>query len=169
MRNTFLVIFVCLVCCSCSRTVYVVRHAEKITATDTVSKAVVNDPPLSDAGKVRAIVLKDEMAGKHIRHIYSTNTVRTMSTAEPLSREIHVNREAYNNTDSLVALIKNTKGNILVIAHSNTIDDIINKLCGKKRIMTDLKETEYDNLFVIRFRGRKISFAQRKYGYASNP
>ena len=169
MKNSSLVILVCLLCYSCSRSVYVVRHAEKITATDTLSKAVINDPPLSDAGKVRAIVLKDEMAGKHIRHIYSTNTIRTMSTAEPLSREIHVNRESYSNTDSLVDLIKNTKGNILVIAHSNTIDDIVNKLCGKKRIMTDLKETEYDNLFVIRFRGRRISFAQHKYGYPSNP
>lgn len=169
MKNPFLIIIVCLVCYSCSRTVYVVRHAEKTTMTDTLSKMVVNDPPLSDAGKVRAIVLKDELAGKHIRRIFSTATIRTMSTAESLSRQIHVNREPYTNTDSLVNLIKNTKGNILVVAHSNTIDDIVNKLCGKIWITSDLKDNEYDNLFVIRFSGKKAHFMQRKYGYPSNP
>jgi phosphohistidine phosphatase SixA len=157
----------CLI--SCSRTVYVVRHAEKITSSDSLGKVVANDPPLSEAGKVRALVLKNELANKHITHIYSTNTIRTMSTAEPLSRAIKINVEAYGNIDSLINSIRSAKGNVLVVGHSNTVDDIVNKLCGQVKIATDLKDGEYDNLFVMKIRGKKIIFDTRKYGYPSNP
>src|SRR5262245_52662771 len=78
---------------SCSHSVYVVRHAEKISSTDSAAKMMANDPPLSEAGKVRALVLKDELKGKHIKHIYSTNTLRTRSTAEPLSQATKINIE----------------------------------------------------------------------------
>lgn len=154
---------------SCSRTVYVVRHAEKVASSDNAAKMMENDPPLSDAGKVRALVLKDELKDKRIRHIYSTNTLRTKSTAEPLSQAIKINIELYNNIDSLISTIKATKGNVLVVGHSNTVDDIVNKLSGQVNIATDLKDGEYDNLFVVKMRGRKIIFDKRKYGYPSNP
>src|SRR6186997_2271121 len=108
----FVVIFsLCLI--SCSRTVYVVRHAEKITSSDSSGKMMTNDPPLSEAGKVRALVLKDELASKHIGHIYSTNTIRTRSTAEPLRQAIKINVELYSSIDSLVSVIKSGKGNAL--------------------------------------------------------
>ena len=154
---------------SCSRTVYVVRHAEKVSSSDSAGRMMANDPPLSDAGKVRALVLKDELAKKHIGHIYSTNTSRTMSTAEPLSRAIKINVEQYNNIDSLINTIRSSKGNVLVVGHSNTVDDIVNKLCGQVKIAADLNDGEYDNLFVIKIKGKKIIFDKRKYGYPSNP
>jgi broad specificity phosphatase PhoE len=128
-----------------------------------------NDAPLTEAGKVRALVLKNELANKHITHIYSTNTIRTRSTAEPLSQAINVNVEVYSNIDSLVTIIRSTKGKVLVVGHSNTVDDIVNKLCGQTKIATDLKDSEYDNLFVVKIKGRKIVFEKRKYGYPSNP
>jgi broad specificity phosphatase PhoE len=149
--------------------VYIVRHAEKITTSDSIGKMAANDPPLSEAGKVRALVLKNELADKHIGHIYSTNTIRTRSTAEPLSEAIKINIELYNSIDSLISAIKSAKGNVLVVGHSNTVDDIVNKLCGQVKIASDLKDGEYDNLFVVKIRGQKIIFDQRKYGYPSNP
>jgi broad specificity phosphatase PhoE len=130
---------------------------------------MTNDPPLSEAGKVRAFVLKDELAKKNIRHIYSTNTIRTMSTAEPLGRAIKVNVELYSNVDSLINTIRSVKGNVLVVGHSNTVDDIVNKLCGQVKIATDLNDGEYDNLFVVKINGKRIIFEKRKYGYPSNP
>jgi len=169
MRNFLLFPIICLCFFSCSRSVYVVRHAEKIAPTDSADKMMANDPPLSEAGKVRALVLKDELGKKHIKHIYSTNTIRTMSTAGPLSQALKINVEPYSNIDSLVNLIKSTKGNILVVGHSNTVDDIVNKLCGQTKIPADLKDSEYDNLFIVKFRGKKIIFDRRKYGYPSNP
>lgn len=56
------------------------------------------------------------------------------------------------------------KGNVLVVGHSNTIDDIANKLCGKTVVPGDLKETQYDNLFVVRRKGKKFVFTNKKYG-----
>ena len=169
MSKVFLFSIVCLSLLACSRSVYVVRHAEKIAPTDSVAKMMTNDPPLSEAGKVRAIVLKDELDSKHIRHIYSTSMIRSRATAEPLSQAIHVDMESYSNVDSLVNLIKSIRGNVLVVGHSNTVDDIVNKLCGQTRIAADLKDNEYDNLFVVKFRGKKKIFSRRKYGYPSNP
>jgi len=169
MKNFLVFAIICLCFVSCSRTVYVVRHAEKIASGDSAAKMMANDPPLSEAGKVRAIVLKDELDDKHIKHIYATNTIRAMSTVEPLSQAMKIKVGTYSNIDSLVNLIKITKGNILVVGHSNTVDDIVNKLCGETKIATDLKDPEYDNLFILKFRGKKIIFNRRKYGYPSNP
>lgn len=169
MRNLILFAIIWFSLLSCSRTVYVVRHAEKAAATDTTAKMMANDPPLSEAGKVRAIVLRDELNNKHIKHIYSTNTVRTTSTAGPLSQAIKINIEPYANIDSLVSAIKSIKGNAFVVGHSNTVDDIVNKLCGQTKIAADLKDGEYDNLFVVTLHGRKATFSRKKYGYPSNP
>src|SRR5690242_2517708 len=96
MRVFLFAAILSLLLASCSRTVYVVRHAEKITASDN-TKMMGDDPPLSEAGQVRALVLKDQLAGKHISHIYSTNTIRARSTAEPLSQAIKINIETYKS------------------------------------------------------------------------
>ena len=169
MRSFFFLAILGLCLMSCSRTVYIVRHAEKVTSSDSIGKMMANDPPLSEAGKVRALVLKNELADKHIGHIYSTNTIRTRSTAEPLSQAIKINVELYGSIDSLISTIKSGKGNVLVVGHSNTVDDIVNKLCGQVKIASDLKDGEYDNLFIVKIRGKKIIFDKRKYGYPSNP
>ena len=171
VRLTRLLVFSALMLAgiSCSRSVYVVRHAEKISSADSAAKMMANDPPLSEAGKVRAIVLKNELKNKHIKHIYSTNTIRTRSTAEPLSQATKINIESYSNLDSLVNVVQSMKGNVLIVGHSNTVDDIVNKLCRQTKIAADLNDKEYDNLFVLKIRGKKRTFSRRKYGYPSNP
>jgi broad specificity phosphatase PhoE len=163
----FLALLLALI--SCSRSVYVVRHAERISSTDSAAKMMANDPPLSEAGKVRALVLKDELKNKHIKHIYSTNTIRTRATAGPLSQATKINIESYSNVDSLVNVIQSMKGNILIVGHSNTVDDIVNKLCKQTKIAADLGDKEYDNLFVVKISGKKRTFSRHKYGYPSNP
>lgn len=170
MKTTVLLSLISIVFISCSHSIYVVRHAEKASIpTDSLNKMMSNDPPLSEPGMVRAIVLKDELSKKHISHIYSTNTIRTFYTAEPLSQAIHIDIRVYRDIDSLVRVVRSLKGNTLIVGHSNTVDDIVNKLSGETKISGDLKDNEYDNLFVIRLRGKKAIFEKRKYGYPSNP
>ena len=169
MKDLLSITILCVALVSCSRKVYVVRHAEKVTSTDTAAKMMTNDLPLSEAGKVRAIVLRDELKNKHIRYIYSTNTIRTMATVAPLSESLKLNIDLYRDIDSLIGQIKSTKGNVVVVGHSNTVDDIVNKLCGQAKIAGDLKDAEYDNLFIVKLRGKKRIFERHKYGYASNP
>ena len=168
MKNLAWCLFLVIIACTPAREIYVVRHAEKAAATDTTVKMNANDPVLSEAGKVRAFVLRDELSGKHISHIYSTNTIRTISTAEPLSRRTGVIIEKYASRDSLADQIRIQKGNVLVVGHSNTIDDIVNRLTGKTDL-TDLKDFEYDNMYLIRQRGKKMQLEKKKYGYPSNP
>ncbi|HEY0433443.1 MAG TPA: phosphoglycerate mutase family protein [Chitinophagaceae bacterium] len=154
---------------SCTRNVYVVRHAEKATGADQPANMMTKDPPLSDAGKVRAIVLRDELKRQHIRHIYATPTLRATGTAMPLSDELHIPVDRYQNVDSLVTMVEKEKGNVLIVGHSNTVDDIVNGLLHEKKVIGDLKDAEYDNLFLVKLRGHHARFIRKKYGYPSNP
>ena len=63
--------------------------------------------------------------------------------------------------------LKKLKKNILVVGHSNTVDDIVNGLCNSKKIAADLQDNEYDNLFVVKYKnffGAHIKFEHTKYG-----
>jgi broad specificity phosphatase PhoE len=172
MKLLFLVLISPAILASCSRTIYVVRHAEKVAVGDTTVKFSPSNPPLSEAGKVRAIVLREELDNKGIRHIYSTNYLRTIYTAQPLVELTGVQVKLYNTKDSLsqmVEEVRNLKGNTLIVGHSNTVDDIVNKFTGENTIPGDLSESQYDNLFILTQKGSKIRFQKRKFGYPSNP
>jgi broad specificity phosphatase PhoE len=168
MKYLSIVFLLFLVACGSSK-IYVVRHAEKTVLAKDSAGMMATNPPLSEAGKVRAIVLRDELDGENLRHIFSTNTIRTFSTAGPLSEKISVPVEIYRSIDSLAALLKTMKGNVLVVGHSNTVDDIVNKISGKSEIPGDLKDSEYDNLFILEKKKGKYIFTRRKFGYPSNP
>lgn len=144
---------------SCTHTIYVVRHAEKVASNDS-------DPSLTELGRVRADALKDTLRGKNIKVIYSTNTNRTRSTAAPTAFLFKDSIRTYGlRPDSMFynSLLQSKK-NTLVIGHSNTIDDIVNGVMGKKVVPGDFKDWEYDNLFIIRVRGKKKTFVAKKYG-----
>jgi phosphohistidine phosphatase SixA len=66
-------------------------------------------------------------------------------------------------------MLHSVKGDILIVGHSNTVDDIVNKLSGRKDVPADLKDSEYDNLFILKGKSGKLQFTRRKYGYPSNP
>ena len=155
---------------SCSNTIYIVRHAEKAPVEAGASSMQASDPPLSAAGELRAIELRKTLRHQHIDRIFSTNYKRTISTVQPLN-ELRGNTkiELYNSKkdsmDVFIALLKSIrKNNVLVVGHSNTIDDIANKLCGSTVVPGDLKETQYDNLFVVKRKGNTYQFTGKKYG-----
>jgi hypothetical protein len=49
------------------------------------------------------------------------------------------------------------------VGHSNTVDDIVNALTGEKSIPGDLQDSEYDNLFVVTYKGKKATFERLKF------
>lgn len=158
---------------SCSNTIYVVRHAEKASGIDPATMKTHTDPPLSPEGEERALLLKQILGSKNIKHIFSTNTIRTTSTARPL-KELYLGMEIKiysSRPDSMNAFIERIKGirrgDVLIVGHSNTVDDIANKLAGKTAVPGDLKDSEYDNLFILKRKGGTYHFKNEKFGAPS--
>lgn len=174
MAKIFPFLWVMIIFSSCSSVkYYVVRHAEKETAAAGTTMSTPNDPPLSAAGRVRAIELREELKDKGIQYIFSTNTIRTISTAKPLN-ELRggTDIKIYNTKDSLDHFIGGIqhiqKGNVLIVGHSNTVDDIVNKLVGEIKVPKDLPDSEYDNLYIVTKKGRHYRFENKTYGTPTN-
>jgi len=152
----FLALGMLLFFSACSPRIYIVRHAEKAPAGPNM----ISDVPLSVVGQQRADDLLEELKSKKIKYVYSTQTVRTISTATPTADFFGLPIEIYNpRPDSaFVQKIKSLKKNTLIVGHSNTVDDLVNMISGQNAIPGDLPDTEYDNLFIIK--GRKVIFGK---------
>jgi broad specificity phosphatase PhoE len=156
----YLLLFLILLGFSCTpHYLYIVRHAEKDTAPS-------KDPALSKAGLERADILRDFMKTRKIDIVYSTSTQRATQTAKPTADFFHLPIKNYTPTpDSLFyKRLATRKKNILIVAHSNTVDDLVNTFSGARLVPHDLPETQYDNLFIIRKKGSKATLTQLKYG-----
>ncbi len=151
---------------SFSQTIFIVRHAEKQSPGANMS----SDVELSEAGKDRAEALLGLMKKEKIAVVYSTNTIRTKSTGQPTANYFGLEIQAYGpRPDSAFAAMLRASGkNTLVIAHSNTIDDVVNLIMGETKVPADLDEKIYDNLYVVRMEGDKWVFENRKYGALTN-
>lgn len=151
---------------ACSHSYYVVRHAEKAGASPGSTMSSPNNPPLSAEGEQRAQALKETLKDSKITYIFSTNTTRTMSTAEPLRSQLGLTTENYGPMpdSAFIQKLKGLKKNVLIVGHSNTVDDIVNGLTGKKTVPGDLPDSEYSNLFIVTYKGKKVSFERRSYG-----
>ena len=149
---------------SCKTTsLYVVRHAEKETVASADMTA--SDPPLSAAGTERAIALRDQLKGAGIQTIYSTATNRTTATVRPLSAESGVAIQLYDAQNPLFVkqLVRHRGAPVLVVGHSNTVDDLVNTLTGKN-LLQDLPDTQYGDLFIVRLKGKKAELERSRFG-----
>ncbi len=167
MNMIRLLVFLLILLSSCKTTsFYIVRHAEKEAGTTmTATTTMTSDVPLSAAGKERAEALKNVLINKDIKYIFSTNTVRTSSTAKPLSNATSVPIQFYDAVDSafLSKLKEISDGNVLIVGHSNTVDDLVNGLLGDKKL-TDLRDDQFGDLFLVRKKGKKYSYELEHFG-----
>ena len=122
-------------------TVFIVRHAEKADAT--------KDPDLSEAGRARAEALAKMLQDANITAIYATEFKRTQQTAAPLAKAlgITVTTLPAENSAALIAKLRSSNGNALVVGHGNTIADLIKALGISEPI--NIAENDYDNLFGV--------------------
>lgn len=170
MKNFILLALIVLLS-SCGRNFYIVRHAEKAEVTKDMSKQDAANPELSEAGKQRSYDLRERLSRKSITRIFTTRYKRSISTIVPISGKTGIPVSFYSPAhDSLPAFVNHlkneTSGGILIVGHSNTIDDLVNELCGTEKLQ-DIDETEYDNLFIVKKRGGKYKLVRRKYGQPS--
>ncbi len=126
-------------------TFYFVRHAEKDLTDSTAN------PPLTEAGEIRAKKLVAELDGVALDGIYSTNFQRNMSTVLPLSHEANLEIENYDwhNWQPMLNKIKLNKNNTyLICGHGDNLLPMIEYL-GAKRPKEKLENNEYDNIFKV--------------------
>ncbi|MEO8438587.1 MAG: histidine phosphatase family protein [Spartobacteria bacterium] len=125
--------------------IFLVRHAERAAT----SGRVPSDTGLSAEGKARSQALAQILKDANITAIYTSEYKRTKDTAAPLAEALDVRPEVIPADDlkSLLAKLKASRGNALVIGHSNTLPQIINALGVKSRVT--VSESDYDNLFLV--------------------
>jgi broad specificity phosphatase PhoE len=155
-RIILLLSVVALFSCTHTKSLYIVRHAEKL---DNTPYSV-----LSPAGHRRAQVLKDSLIDRKIDLIFVTTFQRTQATAQPLADALHKPLLIHRNNaiDSIVDVLNGLKKkNVLLVSHSGNIPAIIKKLVGND--VGPVPESEYDNLWIIRTRKGKRVFIAKKY------
>lgn len=128
--------------------VFLVRHAEKQTESNE------REVPLSESGHARARHLAAMLRDAGIVAIYSTDTVRTLSTAEPLAKERHIRPILYDASkpEALGALAariakEHPTENVLVVGHSNTIAPLVKALGSAEEI--SIGGGDYDGLWIV--------------------
>ena len=118
--------------------VVIVRHAEKaIGETD--------DPPLSDAGRARAETLSRMLRDSEISAIFK----RTKETAAPTAIALKITPTVVRATEiaTLADKLRELHGNALVVAHGNTIPDLI-KTLGID-VPVNIPENDYDHFLIV--------------------
>lgn len=133
--------------------IFLVRHAERAApagqAAPSSHSMLGDDPPLSPAGEQRAAKLASMLAGSGIKQIFTTEFKRTRQTAAPLAQKLRLKpvMTAAKDPAPLVAQLRRTQGNVLVVGHANTVPDLIRKL-GVAETVT-IADNDYDDLFVV--------------------
>jgi 2,3-bisphosphoglycerate-dependent phosphoglycerate mutase len=134
-----------------SKTIILVRHAEKADATS-------QDPDLSDAGKQRAERLAKVVKKYKPGTVYSTDFKRTRDTAAPSAARRKLKVETYDpkKPNELVdAIMKSKTKRFLVVGHSNTIPGLAN-LLGKKEVFRNLDEPEFGVIWIVRIKDGQV-------------
>ena len=130
-------------------TIIFVRHAEQTSHDE-------QDPGLSEAGQRRVTELTRQLADADvvagIDAIYATPLRRSQETARPLADRLELPINSYDPADTetvLETILDNHKGKIiLVVAHSNTVPELIANLGASKNVPA-IAQGEFDNIYII--------------------
>jgi len=128
-------------------TFYLIRHSEK-DRSDIHNP----DPELSQKGMDRAIRWAEVFDPITLDAIYSTNYERTTMTAAPTSVKKNIDIQFFDPESINVEEFKSQHigANVLVVGHSNTTPDFVNKLLGEEKY-SDMDDTDNSSLFIVRY------------------
>ena len=119
---------------------YVMRHLQK---------AAGPDPALSEEGARNAAKLADLLADDPPAAIYVSTTRRARETAAPLAARLGLTPKTYDpsNTAALIAAVTAEAGTVLIVGHSNTVPEIVERLGGTRPVAID--ESHYGDVWHI--------------------
>lgn len=128
---------------SAQEAIYIVRHAEQVQGTE--------DPNLTPAGQQRARSLAAFLRDVELTGVYSSQANRTRQTAAPTAEAMgkSVRQIPREDTAALVRSMQteHPTGRVLVVAHSETIPQILSAL--GHRTPVKIEKGEYDNAFLV--------------------
>lgn len=129
--------------------VFLVRHAERADSAPAASPTMGADPDLSEAGRARAESLATLLKDARVTAIFATEFKRTQQTAAPLAKALGLTVKVIpsKSTADLVKQVEATKGNVLVVGHSDSVPDVI-KALGISTPVT-IGDDDFDNLFIV--------------------
>lgn len=126
-------------------TYYFIRHAEKIR-----NDSINNNPDLNEIGKKRAEYWNTVFKNVAFDEVYSTDYNRTIQTAAPTAKSKNLEIKLYdpdNLYDEDFQL--KTKGKtVLIVGHSNTTPQYVNKILGKEKYPY-MDDSNNSNLYII--------------------
>jgi len=125
-----------------THTVFIVRHAEKVSAAP--------DALLSPAGVKRAECLAKTLKDAGITSIFATEFKRTQQTAEPLAAALglKVTVVPANDWSTLTKdLLYGLHGNALVVGHSETVPVLVQRLQAGS--IPPIGFNEFDRMMVV--------------------
>jgi len=125
--------------------VIAVRHAERADDGGDATR----DPALSDIGGERARCLAHTLADAGLTRVFSTDYIRTRSTARPVAEALGLEVEPYDPRalDTFAQDLRDAGGVILVVGHSNTTPSLVEALNGDP--VAPIEEDEYDRLYTV--------------------
>lgn len=162
MKNIFFLFSFLLILSACTaqnspKTIYIVRHAEK--------QLEGNDPELAFVGEVRAKKLAQILEKEAIKRVLSTDYNRTRNTAQPTAAAAGLTLEVYDpkNQETLVADLRASEGNVLVVGHSNTVSQLANAFVDEGEKFADLTDLEYDFIYIVTLEKNGAKVVRKTY------
>ena len=164
MKARYILLF--LVCCQASflqsqnkeitteeTSYYFIRHAEKNRSNPKDS-----NPELNAEGKTRALNWAYFFREIPLDAIYSTNYIRTISTAQPVADDKNLPIIIYNpNELDIKNFMKENQGRlVLVVGHSNTTPKLVNAMLGDQKF-EQMQDNDNSSLFIIRESNGKMT------------
>ena len=126
--------------------VYVMRHLQAETG---------QDPGLTAEGQRQAGLLANWFQGrKPPRAIYVSTFRRSRDTAAPLAAKLAIEPKVYDpsNSEALAASVLGERGPVLVVGHSNTVPEIVERLGGARP--APIAHHEYGDIWLVSGRPR---------------
>ena len=139
-----------LVTAASTTTVFVMRHAEKLTVNPDDP-----DPALAPAGEARALELAQHFGrapkGQSLDAIIVTELRRTQDTVRPLANRLGIPVIVVKAEDpagaAKRALSEYRGGRVLIVAHSDTVPVIVKELSGVD--VGPMSEADYGILYLV--------------------
>ena len=130
-------------------TYYLIRHAEKVR-TDPHDQ----DPSLNIDGMMRAKRWAAYFEPINLDALYTTPYIRTKQTISLIGQQKQISPKRYDpNTIYSEEFLRDTNGKtVLIVGHSNTTPQLVNKLIGEEKF-EDMDDSDNSTLFKVTING----------------